>query len=199
MKRYTAAKSDRRRVLTTFAAAAGVANMPPLISRAASASPGIFRFASSDDAAIVTNAGLIEIDPGLPSVGELARRLNHALRERKVVGRIARTKSRFFALGSVTLNAPPSQQLILDFQTTLDRQSEFVSRSFGPLAIDDLPVYVATSLHEDRVVFGAVLDTLAYVTLKSGFWRDAKIIHALDAFCIADAPRKPGALDLIAL
>jgi hypothetical protein len=32
------------------------------------------------------------------------------------------------------------RDIILDFQSTLKRQSEFVSRSFGPLAINDLPI-----------------------------------------------------------
>lgn len=50
----------------------------------------------------------------------------------------ARTQSRHFALGSVTLNG--RRDIILDFQSTLKRQSEFVSRSFGPLAINDLPI-----------------------------------------------------------
>jgi hypothetical protein len=54
-------------------------------------------------------------------------------------------------------------------------------------------------------VFAAVLDTLAYITCQSGFWRDAKIIDASEVFCVAKAPRYqadirgPGTLELIAL
>jgi hypothetical protein len=191
MKPDLGAEIDRRSFLASLAGASALTSVPSLISGTATAAPEI-----------VTNAGL---NPGLPHVGELARRLDYALRERKVFDHIARTQSRHFALGSVTLNAQPSEQLILDFQTLLDRQSEFVSRSFGPLALDDLPVYIATSLHDDRVVRDAVLDVLVYITCKSGFWRDAKIVRAFDVFCVAKAPRyhadSRGArkLDLIAL
>lgn len=94
------------------------------------------RFSSPGDAVIITSEELIGTDPGLPHVGELALRLDHALRKRKVLDHIARTQSRLFVLASVTLNGP--HDLILDFQTTLERQSEFVSGKFGPLAINDL-------------------------------------------------------------
>ncbi len=106
-------------------------------------------------------------------------------------------QSRLFALGSVTLNGP--RDLILDFQTTLERQSEFVSRNFGPLAINDLPVYVATSIDGSRNVLGPVLDTLAYITCSSGFWRDAEIIDWRDVFCMTGATRRPDTIDLITL
>jgi hypothetical protein len=125
---------DRRRLLTSLAGGGAA-----LISGSVNASPERrFHFASSGDAVIMTNAELIATDPGLPRVAELARRLDNALRNRKVLDHIAGTQSRFFALGSVTLDSAPDS-LILDLQTTLDRQSKFVSRSFGPLALDDLP------------------------------------------------------------
>jgi hypothetical protein len=103
---------------------------------------GVFHFASPGDAVIVTSTGLVETDPGLrhlpleTRVAELARRLDQARLKRRVRDKIARTRSRLFALGSVTLNGPPDS-LLSDFQTMLDRQSEFVSNGFGPLAIDD--------------------------------------------------------------
>ena len=38
------------------------------------------------------------------------------------------------------------------------------SRSFGPLALDDLPAYIATSIDDDdRDVFAAVLDAPNYI------------------------------------
>jgi hypothetical protein len=52
---------------------------------------------------------------------------------------------------------------------------------------------------------GNVLDVLAYITCKSGFWRDAKIIRASEVFSVAKTPRYQadmpvsGTLDLIAL
>lgn len=176
-----------------------------MVSGVANATPErLVRFASPSNVAIITNTGLIATDPGLPRIGELARRLDQALHEKKVLDHIAKAQSRFFALGSVTLNAASSEQLILGFQTTLERQSEFVSRNFGPLAVDDLPMYTATALHDDRVVFVAVLDTLAYITCKSGFWGDAEVVCPLDVFCMADAPRQAdprmsSTLELIAL
>lgn len=143
---------------------------------------------------------MIALDPGLPRFEELAGRLDRALRTRRVLDHIARTQSRLFALGSVTLNGLPSQRLIWDFQTTLDDQSEFVPRNFGPLAIDDLPMHIATSLHDNREGFAAVLDTINYVTVKSGFWRDAKVTRASEAFSLTDSARRDSAaLDLITL
>jgi hypothetical protein len=194
-------KLDRRRLLTSLAAGAALTNVASLISDAACAAPSTFRFASPDDTAIFTKKGLLEIDRGLTCIAELEPRLDHALRNPKVLNHIAITQSRFFALGSVTLNAPPSEQLILDFQTTLDRQCGYVSRNFGPLATDDLPIYIATAIDEgDRVVRTAVLDVIVYITCKSGFRPGAKITRAKDVFCIANAPRRlPNALDLIAL
>jgi hypothetical protein len=86
------------------------------------------------------------------------------------------------------------------FQTTLERQSEFVSRSFGRLALEDLPVYIATSLHDDCVVRDAVLDILAAITCKRGFRQVAKVVRASELFCAASTTRRaPSALDLIAL
>ena len=190
------AKIDRRRLFTMLAGGSAV-----LLSDAATAAPErLFRFPAPGGAVIVTDKGLIEIDPGLPRVEELAQRLDHALCTRRVLDHIARTQSRLFALGSVTLNGAPSQRLIWDFQTTLDDQSEFVPRNFGPLAIDDLPVHIATSLHDDREEFAAVLDTINYITIKSGFWREAKITRASEVFSMTGtARRSTGALELITL
>ena len=194
---------DRRRLLTTLAGAgAALTSSPSLIYGATNAAPeGIVRFVPLGDAAIVTSAGLMAVDPGLPCVGELARRLDHALRKRKVLAHIARTQTRLFALGSVTLNVPRSQ-LISDFQTTLDRQGEFVSSNFGPLAIEDLPMFFATSIDDtrtDHTVLEAVFDTLSYITVKNGFWPGAEVTRTRDVFCMAGAMRRPSAIDLIAL
>ena len=183
----------RRQLLTTLAGA-GVALIPGMAS---SAPEPLFRFPSSSDAAIITSARLIEIDPGRPSLGELTRRLNHALRQRKVLDHIARTQSQLFALTSVTLNGP--RDLILDLQTTLDWQSEFVSQNFGRLAINDLPVYIATSIGDDRDVLAPVLDTINYITWKSGFWPGAKITRAWDVFSMEGATRSPETIDLVTL
>jgi hypothetical protein len=73
-------KIDRRRLLTTLAGAGAVL----IPGTANSLSERVFRFASPGDAAIVTNAGLIAVDPGLPRLGELVRRLDHGLRKRNV-------------------------------------------------------------------------------------------------------------------
>jgi hypothetical protein len=182
-------KMDRRRLLTSLAAGTALTVVPSLISAAGEATPQrIFRFASPGNAAIVTSGGLIETDPGLRHVGELAHRLDNALRKRKVLDQLARAQAHFFALGSATLNGP-GDPLIFDFQTTLDRQSDFVSHRFCPLALDDLPIYVATALPDDREVRDAVLDVLVYITCKSGFWRDAKIFRPSEVFCMVDEPR----------
>jgi hypothetical protein len=98
------------------------------------------------------------------------------------------------------LYGPFDSAACLAFQTTLARQSEVVSRSFGSLAVDDLPFYIATSIEDDREVLVPVLDVLAYITCASGFWRDAEIVSSFDIFCTADAGTcRSGALDLIAL
>lgn len=206
-----AVKINRRRVLTSLAAGAALKSVPSLISAASAAPDSVFRFASPGDAVIVTSTGLVETDPGLrhlpleTRVAELARRLDQAKLQQKVIDRIAGKKSRCFALGSVTLSGA-GNKLILDFQTTLDRQAEFVADTFGALATDDLPIFIATSIdEEDHEVFGSVLDVIAYITCDSGFWRDAKIIRASEVFCVAKAPRYQadvpvsGTLDLIAL
>ncbi len=172
--------------------------------------------ASLCDAVIVTSAGLIENDPGLcpratteDLVGELVRRLGHALLEPKIRDRIAgagaanKTKPRFFALGSATLNAPFDP--ILHLQMMLDRQSAFVFGSFAPLATDDLPLFIATSMDDERALWAGTMDTLAYITLNSGYSRHAETFRAADVFCSVAAPRyradsrRPDALDLIAL
>ena len=171
--------------------------------------------ASLCDAVIVTSAGLIETDPGLcpratteDLVGELVRRLGYALLEPNIRDRIAgagaakKTKPRFFALGSATLNAPFDP--ILHLQMMLDRQSAFVTGSFEPLATGDLPLFIATSMDDERALWAGTMDTLAYITLNSGYSRRAEI-RAADLFCSVAAPRyradarRPGAVDLIAL
>jgi len=201
-------KINRRRLLRSLAAGAALTSVPSLIS-AASAAPGsVFRIASLGDAVMVTSKGLVETDPGLrhapfeARVAELARRLDQAKLHQKVIDRIAGKKSRCFALGSVTLSGA-GNKLILDFQTTLDRQSEFVADTFGPLATDDLPIFIATSIdEEDHEMFGSVLDVIAYITCDSGFWRDDKI-DASQVFCAAPSSEAAipgtGALDLITL
>ena len=117
----------------------------------------------------MTNAGL---NSGLPEVRELARRLDLALHERKLLDHITRTRSNSFALGSITLSCPPPK-LFGDFQTMLDRQSKLVSDYFGPLAINDLPMFFATAIDNtsrDYTVLQGMLDTITYITIKSGFW-----------------------------
>lgn len=156
--------------------------------------------ASLCDAVIVTSAGLIETDPGLcprasteDLVGELVRRLGYALLEPKIRDRIAgtgaakKTKPRFFALGSATLNAPFDP--ILHLQMMLDRQSTFISGSFAPLATDELPLFIATSTNDDRGLWTHMMDTLAYITLNSGYARRAETLRAVDLFCSVAAPR----------
>jgi hypothetical protein len=159
---------------------------------------------------IVTSTGLIETDPGLcprasteDLVGELVRRLGYALLEPKIREWIVGTagpekrKPRFFALGSATLNAP--FEPAFHFQVMLDRQSEFVSGSFAPLAVDDLPLFVVTSEEGDPHLWSSTRDVLARAALMSGYELSP------DMFATAQAPRyltdtrRPGWLDLIAL
>lgn len=165
--------------------------------------------ASLCDAVIVTSAGLIETDPGLCSrastealVGELVRRLGYALLERKILDRIigaggTTPKPRFFALGSGTLNAP--FEPLWHFQTMLDRQSAFLSGSFAPLAVEDLPLFIVTSEEDDPHLWSGARDVLARAAAMSGYELSP------DMFATADAPRyqadarRPGWLDLIAL
>jgi hypothetical protein len=78
--------------------------------------------------------------------------------------------------------------------------------NFGPLALDALPIYIATSIDEEnRDVLDPVLDMLNYIANKSGFWPSAKVTRAWDILCVANGPRyqaemrKSDALDLIAL
>ena len=65
----------------------------------------VVRAAHHCDAAIVTSRALVEADPSLSTetvIGELVRRLGHALLERKFLDRILsgiKPKPRFFALG----------------------------------------------------------------------------------------------------
>jgi hypothetical protein len=170
----------------------------------------VMESASLCDAMIVTSTGLIETDPGLcprasteDLVGELVRRLGYALLEPKIREWIVGTagpekrKPRFFALGSATLNAP--FEPAFHFQVMLDRQSEFVSGSFAPLAVDDLPLFVVTSEEGDPHLWSSTRDVLARAALMSGYELSP------DMFATAQAPRyltdtrRPGWLDLIAL
>jgi hypothetical protein len=166
--------------------------------------------ASLCDTVIVTSAGLIETDPGLyprasteDLVGELVRRLGYALLEPKILEWIVATggpkkaKPRFFALGSATLNAP--FEPLLHLQMMLDRQSEFLSGSFAPLAVEDLPLFIATSKDDDLEQRTGVMDVLARAASISGY------ALSPDMFATAQAPRyqtdsrRPGWLDLIVL
>jgi hypothetical protein len=200
MKPHLGAKIGRRRLLTSLVGTAALTSVPSLISGAASEAPGAFRFAAPGDAVIVTSKALIEIDPGLPQINELARRLDQAFRTRRILDQISRLPSRQFALGSVTLQGPLSGRFIWDVQTALDDQSQAVPRNFGPLATGNLPIHIATALPDHDAGFDAVLDTISYITCKAGFWRDAKSIHLSDAFSITNAARRTtGAFDLITL
>jgi hypothetical protein len=189
---------SRRRLLTILARG-GAARA----SGAVSAAPErTFRFASPGNSVIVTNPTLLATDPGLPHIEELERRLDLALRNRKILDHIARTKSRAFALSSVTLNgATHSEYLYLrDFQTMLVQQSELASRDFGPMAIDDLPAYAATSIDNDVEVIVPVWDVITPYTRSFGFWPHRKSYSAWEVFCIIDDPHSRfGALDLIVL
>jgi hypothetical protein len=160
------------------------------------------------DTVIVTSSGLLEIDAGLsPSastedlVGELARRLSYALMEPKILERIvgsssSKSKPRYFALGSVTLDVP--FEPLLHLQAMLDRQSAFVSASFSPLAADDLPLFIETSKDDPYFFWEGTLS-------RAAWWSGYDISFGLDAFAKVQAPRyqadarRPGALDLIAL
>ena len=111
------------------------------------------------DTVIVTSSGLFELDAGLsPSasteelVGEIGTPpqlcTDGAGNLERIVGPSStKSKPRYFALGSATLNAPTEP--LLHLQTMLDRQSAFVSASFAPLASDVLPLFIATSMDDD--------------------------------------------------
>ena len=158
----------------------------------------------------MTSAELIATDSGScphaatkTHIEELAQRLGHALEMPKVQKQMASAKSRLFALGGITVNHR-SDSLIFDFQTLLDRQVNVLSASLGQFAADDLPAYIATSMHDGPDLYTNVLDTLAYITVKSGFCQNAKMIRAADIFSVARPPlnhevRCPDTFDLIAL
>lgn len=161
------------------------------------------------DTVIVTSSGLFETDAGLSPrasteqlVGELVRRLSYALMEPKILERIVgprsiKSKPRYFALGSATLNTP--FEPLLHLQTMLDRQSVFVSSSFAPLAADELPLFIATSGDDDLEQRTGLMDVLARAASISGY------VLSPDMFATVQAPRyqadtgRPGWLDLIAL
>ena len=167
------------------------------------------RDTSPCDTVIVTSSGLFEMDAGLcprasteDLVGELVRRLSYALMEPKILERIVgprntKSKPRYFALGSATLNAP--FEPFLHLQTMLDRQSAFVSASFAPLAADDLPLFIATSRDDDLEQRTGVMDVLARAAAISGY------ALSPDMFATVQAPRyqvdtgRPGWLDLLVL
>jgi hypothetical protein len=170
---------------------------------------GFLRDTSLCDTVIITSSGLFELDAGLsPSasteelVGELVRRLSYALMEPNILDRIVgprrtKPKRRFFALGSATLNV--SFEPLLHLQTMLDRQSAFVSASFAPLAVEDSPLFIATSEEDDPHLWSGARDVLARAAAMSGYELSP------DMFATAQAPRyqadtrRPGALDLITL
>ena len=224
------AKIDRRRLLTTLASGAALASASSLISHAAVAAPErIFRFAVPREPIVITSAGLIAMDPGLcrqPStetlVDELARRLRHSLLREEELARLLgrpllremgelvlpqKRNAKLFALGSVTLDAPQPDELILELQTVLDRQSAFVSENFGPLLLHDLPLFTMIwPAYTDECYADSflckVIDTVACITRKSGYAHHNK--GTPNVFEMAGAPRYkdrrgPGALDLIAL
>jgi len=161
------------------------------------------------DTVIVTSSGLFEIDAGLcpgasteELVGELVRRLSYALMEPKILERIVGSRNtnsqpRYFALSSATLNA--SSEPLLHLQTMLDRQSAFVRASFAPLAVDDLPLFIATSRDDDLEQRTGIMDVLARAAMFSGY------ALSPDMFAMTQAPRyqadarRPDWLDLIAL
>lgn len=162
------------------------------------------------DAVIVTSAGLIETDAGLcPSastenlVGELMRRLGHALLDQNILGRIVGTagtknpRPRYFALGSATLNAP--FEPLLHLQMMLDRQSAFVSASFAPLAADELPLFIVTSEEYDSRLWSGTRDVLAKAAAMSGYRNDREMFATAQAPRYQADARWPGAIDLIAL
>lgn len=165
--------------------------------------------ASLCDALIVTSAGLIESDTGLSShastealVGELMRRLGHAMLTRKLLDRIvgprgAKQRPRFFALSSATLNAP--FEPILHLQMMLDRQSAFVSGSFDPLAVDELPLFIATSRDDDPDLWMPATDTFCRAAWMSCYDVCPDVFETVQAPRYSGGARWPGALDLITL
>jgi hypothetical protein len=201
MKPNLMRKINRRRLLTTLTGGGAA-----LIARAANAAPepSAFRFTSTGDAVIVTGEKLVAADPGRPTIAELQRRLDHALRDHKVRDYIAGAPSRYFALSSVTLKGPFDSIACLTFQSALKLQSQIAGVIFGDaddcLATNYTPFYIATAIEDNqREVFGPVMDILAHTTCSAGFWCDAKIVSPLWIFSAAEAVRRPGALDLIAL
>ena len=101
-----------------------------------------------------------------------------------------------FARGRIRLRGEPAL-LIWKLQDTLDRQAAFVSRNCGPLGLDDLPIFIATTIDEDRSVRRAISDTCSYVTRKNGFWAGAMLTRTADIFVWQDASLRSGALVLL--
>jgi hypothetical protein len=165
--------------------------------------------ASLCDAVIVTSAGLVETDAGLcPSepteklVGELVRRLGHALLEWKILDRIigageTTPKPRFFALSSATLNAP--SEPLLHLQMMLDRQSAFLSGSFAPLAVEDSPLFILTSEEYDSHLCSGAGDVLARAAAMAGYALGPDMFATVQAPRYETETRRPGYLDITAL
>jgi hypothetical protein len=138
--------------------------------RTSSDEESFWKVATHCDAVILTSSALVETDLGLCAaasteelVGELVRRLGYALLDRYVVDRITgvpegRRKPHFLALGSATFRRFDDPW---HCQCVIKRQSELVSGSFGAPGVDDLPLFIAISSHEDRE---RVLDPVVYTT-----------------------------------
>jgi hypothetical protein len=182
-------------------------------SRTSSASDFVRAFlrdTSPCDTVIVTSSGLFETDAGLSPgasaeelVGELVRRLSYALLQPEILDRLAgagganRPKPRYFALGSATLNA--RSEPLLHLQAMLDRQSAFVSASFAPLAIDQIPLFIATSRDDDLEQRTGLMDVLTWAASISGYARNRDCFATVQAPCYQPEARRPGWLDMIAL
>lgn len=161
------------------------------------------------DATIVTSEGLIETDFGLcprastkTLAGELVRRVSHALLDpqvqNRIIGRlgIGTRKSRLYALGSATLNVHVNP--LVHLQMMLDRQVSFVANSFSPLAVDDLPLFIATTIHDDAEFRSAVIDILARAAFMGGYSFDPDMVATVQAPRYLSETRRSVALDLIA-
>ena len=104
-----------------------------------------------------------------------------------------------FARGRIRLRGEAAR-LIWKLQDTLDRQAAFVSRNCGPLVVDEtLPMFFATEIENNNELLCAVTATLVYITLKHGFWPNAKIFRPQDIYSRVGASHRSGALDLITL
>ena len=103
-----------------------------------------------------------------------------------------------FARGRIRLRGEPVR-LIWKLQDALDRQAAFVVRNYGPLALDHLPIFIATTIDEDRRVRRAIGDTCNYITWKNGFRPIGKVRRTADIFFWDGASRRSGVLDLTTL